>query len=243
MYVTININYIKHHYNVCYMYVHSILHVFTWVWWCSFYSFVLMMLSSPDSEKSVRLISTLFTVLHLNCIGWVLCFSSWRIYNMGGVKFMFLIFDIPAKVLDPCWIKAESTSSPERIVIWQLTYQFCYHVCFLDIWNVIEWQLAMVIFHFHFVTKDSDYSEINFIFQHEGFTCMIPYKNKITQLPGQFSVQWLSVSNLQFECTMSCQLKIDNLTLINIRHYFWDQESNLQFPCTCILVPWCVRCL
>ena len=24
MYVTININYIKHHYNVCYMYVHCI---------------------------------------------------------------------------------------------------------------------------------------------------------------------------------------------------------------------------
>ena len=34
-----------------------------------FYSFVLMMLSSPESEKSIRLISTVFTVLHLNCIG------------------------------------------------------------------------------------------------------------------------------------------------------------------------------
>ena len=34
-----------------------------------FYSFVLMMLSSPESEKSIRLISTVFTVLCLNCIG------------------------------------------------------------------------------------------------------------------------------------------------------------------------------
>ena len=30
---------------------------------CIFYSFVLMMLSSPESEKSMRLISTVFTVL------------------------------------------------------------------------------------------------------------------------------------------------------------------------------------
>ena len=37
--------------------------------WFFFYSFVLMMLSSPDSEKSMRFISTLFTVLHLNYIG------------------------------------------------------------------------------------------------------------------------------------------------------------------------------
>ena len=34
-----------------------------------FYSFVLMMFSSPESEKSIRLISTVFTVLRLNCIG------------------------------------------------------------------------------------------------------------------------------------------------------------------------------
>ena len=34
-----------------------------------FYSLVLMMLSSPESEKSIRLISTVFTVLHLKCIG------------------------------------------------------------------------------------------------------------------------------------------------------------------------------
>ena len=34
-----------------------------------FYSFVLMMLTSPESEKSIRLISTAFAVLGLNCIG------------------------------------------------------------------------------------------------------------------------------------------------------------------------------
>ena len=33
------------------------------------YSLVLMMLSSPESEKSIRLNSTVFTVLRLNCIG------------------------------------------------------------------------------------------------------------------------------------------------------------------------------
>ena len=63
------INIIRCHFNVFYMYVHSISHVFTLVYWCSFYSFVLMMLSSPGSEKSMRLIPTLFTDLHLNCIG------------------------------------------------------------------------------------------------------------------------------------------------------------------------------
>ena len=31
MYVTINVNHIKHHFNVFYMYVHIILHVFTLV--------------------------------------------------------------------------------------------------------------------------------------------------------------------------------------------------------------------
>ena len=35
----------------------------------NFYSFVLMMLSSPESEKLIRLISTAFAVLGLNCIG------------------------------------------------------------------------------------------------------------------------------------------------------------------------------
>ena len=49
-------------YTVFYMYLHEYKGVV-------FYSFVLMMLSSPDSEKSMRLISTLFRVLHLNCIG------------------------------------------------------------------------------------------------------------------------------------------------------------------------------
>ena len=34
-----------------------------------FYSFVLMMLSSPESEKSIRLILTAFAVLGVNCIG------------------------------------------------------------------------------------------------------------------------------------------------------------------------------
>ena len=52
----------------------SMLHVCTQYFTCiyksiKFYSFVLMMLSSPESEKSIRLISTVFTVLHLNCIG------------------------------------------------------------------------------------------------------------------------------------------------------------------------------
>ena len=47
-------------YTVFYMYLHE---------YDGFYSFVLMMLSSPESEKSMRLISTVFTVLHLNCIG------------------------------------------------------------------------------------------------------------------------------------------------------------------------------
>ena len=51
------------------MYVHSILHVFTRVKRHNFYSFVLMMLSSPESERSIRLVSTEFTVLHLSCIG------------------------------------------------------------------------------------------------------------------------------------------------------------------------------
>ena len=31
---------------------------------------------------------------------------------------MFLVFDIPAKVFNPCWIRAESTSSPKCVVIW-----------------------------------------------------------------------------------------------------------------------------
>ena len=37
----------------------------------------------------------------------------------------------------------------------------------------------MIIFHLYFVTKNSDDSEINFIFWHEGFAHMIPYENKI----------------------------------------------------------------
>ena len=54
----------------------GMLHVCTQYFTCiykgirhNFYSFVLMMLSSPESEKSIRLIPTVFTVLHLNCIG------------------------------------------------------------------------------------------------------------------------------------------------------------------------------
>ena len=54
----------------------SVLHVCTQYFTCiykdiktQFYSFVLMMLSSPESEKSIRLILTVFTVLGLNCIG------------------------------------------------------------------------------------------------------------------------------------------------------------------------------
>ena len=63
----IHFDYIKHQqkhvthmYTVFYMYLHE---------YNGFYSFVLMMLSSPESEKSMRLISTVFTVLRLNCIG------------------------------------------------------------------------------------------------------------------------------------------------------------------------------
>ena len=53
----------------------SMLHVCTQYFTCIymsimvFYSFVLMMLSSPESEKSMRSIPTVFIVLHLNCIG------------------------------------------------------------------------------------------------------------------------------------------------------------------------------
>ena len=50
-------------------YVTRMYTVFTRVWSHQFYSFVLMMLSSPESEKSIRLVSTEFTVLRLSCIG------------------------------------------------------------------------------------------------------------------------------------------------------------------------------
>ena len=35
LHVTINVNYIKHHFNVFYMYVHGILHVFTHLCTCT----------------------------------------------------------------------------------------------------------------------------------------------------------------------------------------------------------------
>ena len=54
-----------------------------------FYSFVLMMLSSPESEKSIRLVSTEFTVLRLSCIGWLFCFSSGRSTTWEGSNLCF----------------------------------------------------------------------------------------------------------------------------------------------------------
>ena len=37
---------------------------------------------------------------------------------MGRVKLMLLIFDVPSKVFDSCWVKAKSTSSPKCVVVW-----------------------------------------------------------------------------------------------------------------------------
>ena len=53
------------------------LHAYTQYFTCiyksiKFYSFVLMMLLSPESEKSMRLISTVFTVLRLDFSAFVL---------------------------------------------------------------------------------------------------------------------------------------------------------------------------
>ena len=65
----IHFNHIRCKNRAFYIYLHSILHVFTSIYRHNFYSFVLMMLSSPESEKSIRLISTVCAVLGLNCIG------------------------------------------------------------------------------------------------------------------------------------------------------------------------------